>query len=306
VAGLFSFRQSDNNICLIHIYKQNIRFLLKLLIFDLQRNFLMLIAMVLVAQASQYLLVPARSPISLPACLQQSVWSMSTSAKESLPMSSCGGDQDSSRKKVPGWNVQVKPFRDNARFWHAVWVSADKPLNCKVHNIMRRTKNIFHYQFKKCRKAESQIKKQQLLSAMLDPESDTDIFKEIKKMRNSRSVAANKIDDKTENIENHFSNIYSALYNSVDDYEELLKVDEEIENKINDKSIREVGRVTPELVKEAVKHIKPGKSDPVCDFSSDCLKMHLIVCSFTCPTLSEASSSIVMSALYCFCPPLSQ
>ena len=125
---------------------------------------------------------------------------------------------------------------------------------------------------KKCRKAESQIKKQQLLSAMLDPESDTDIFKGIKKMRKSKLLVANKIDDKTENIEEHFSNIYSELYNSVDDHDELLKVAEEIEIKINDKSIKEVERVTPELVKEAVKHIKPNKSDPVCDFSSDCLK----------------------------------
>ena len=238
------------------------------------------------ADKLQHITAPGSMQCRIPKCnqldhrndsdnyIEEVLNAMSTSAKESLPMSSCGGGggQDSSRKKVPGWNVQVKPFRDNARFWHAVWVSADKPLNCELHNIMRRTKNIFHYQFKKCRKAESQIKKQQLLSAMLDPESDTDIFKEIKKMRKSKSVAANKIDDKTENIKDHFSNIYSALYNSVDDHDELLKVAEEIENKINDKSIREVERVTPELVKEAVKHIKPGKSDPVCDFSSDCLK----------------------------------
>ena len=110
------------------------------------------------------------------------------------------------------------------------------------------------------------------MAAMLDPDSDTDIFKEIKKMRKSKSIVANKIDDKTENIEEHFASIYSSLYNSVDDYDKLLKVAEDIENKLDDKSIDEVERVTPELVKEAIKHIKPNKSDPVCDFSSDCLK----------------------------------
>ena len=107
---------------------------------------------------------------------------------------------------------------------------------------------------------------------MLDPESNTDIFKEIKKLRKTKSVTANKIDGKTENIEEHFSGVYSSLYNSVDDYDELLKVAEEIKCKINDKSIVEVEKVTPELVKEAVKHIKPGKSDPVCDFTSDCIR----------------------------------
>ena len=204
--------------------------------------------------------------------IEEVIDAISTSARGSLPLSSGGSDNNLTIKKIPGWNAQVKPFRDQARFWHAVWVSADKPLNSELHKVMRRTRNIFHYQLKKCRKAETQIKKQQLLAAMLDPDSDTDIFKEIKKMRKSKSIVANKIDDKTENIEEHFASIYSSLYNSVDDYDKLLKVAEDIENKIDDKSIDEVERVTPELVKEAIKHIKPNKSDPVCDFSSDCLK----------------------------------
>ena len=128
---------------------------------------------------------------------------MSTSARDSLPMSSSGsGVGKNSKKKTVGWNEHVKPFRDHARFWHAVWVSAAKPLNCELHNIMRRTRNIFHYQLKKCRKAESQIKKQQLLSAMLDPDSDTDIFKEIKNIRKSKSVVANKIDEKLRILKN--------------------------------------------------------------------------------------------------------
>jgi hypothetical protein len=94
---------------------------------------------------------------------------------------------------------------------------------------MRRTKNIFHYQVKKCKKAELEIKKQKLLSAMLDPGSNTDIFKEIKKMRKSKPVTANKIYDKTENIKEHFASIYSSLYNAVDDYDDPLKVAAELE-----------------------------------------------------------------------------
>ena len=102
---------------------------------------------------------------------------------------------------TPGWNDQVKPFRENARFWYAIWLSAGRPINTELHFIMRRTKNIFHYQVKKCKKAELQIQKQKLLSAILEPDSETDIFKEIKKLRKSKNITANKIDDKTENIE---------------------------------------------------------------------------------------------------------
>ena len=58
----------------------------------------------------------------------------------------------------------------------------------------------------------------------------------------------------------------------MDDYDDLLKVSEEIESKISDSSYAEVEKVTPKLVKEAVSHIKSNKSDPVCDFTSDCIK----------------------------------
>ena len=175
-------------------------------------------------------------------------------------------------KWTPGWNKEVKPFRDNARFWFSIWLSAGKPLNCELHNIMKRIKNVFHYQVKKCRKAVDQIKKEKLLSALLDPDSNLDLHSEIKKMRRTKATTANKIDDKSDNIEDHFAGLYKTLYNSVDDYEGLIKVADILDSKIDSESNREVLKVTPALVNEAVKHIKPGKSDPVYDFSSDCLK----------------------------------
>ena len=42
-------------------------------------------------------------------------------------------------------------------------------------------------------------------------------------MRKSKVITANKIDDKTMNIEEHFASIYSSLYNSVDDHADLVK-----------------------------------------------------------------------------------
>ena len=197
---------------------------------------------------------------------------ISDSAGDSLSWSSGGKSGKTSVNKTPGWNEQVRPFRENARFWFSVWLSAGKPLNCELHRIMRRTKNIFHYHVKKCKKAEDQIRKQKLLSAVLDPDSDVDLFKEIKSMRKAKATSANKIDDQTEDIEEHFAGIYKELYNSIDDYDDLMDVAKILDSKISNKCAIEVEKVTPDIVKEAVKHIKPNKSDPVFDFTSDCLK----------------------------------
>ena len=50
-------------------------------------------------------------------------------------------------------------------------------------------------------------------------------------------------------------------------------VSSEVESKINNFSLRDVARVTPEVVKSAAGKLKAGKSDPVYSFSSDCIKV---------------------------------
>ena len=84
------------------------------------------------------------------------------------------------RKKhvMPGWTNQVKPFRENAGFWFSVWKSAGRPLNTELHRIMKRTRNLYHYNVKKCRKSEDLIKRNNFLNSCLN--GSADIFTEIK------------------------------------------------------------------------------------------------------------------------------
>ena len=49
------------------------------------------------------------------------------------------------------------------------------------HLLMKRTKNTFHYQIRRCRRVEDFLKNQQIIENCLD--SDADLFEEIKKQR---------------------------------------------------------------------------------------------------------------------------
>ena len=193
-------------------------------------------------------------------------------AEESLPYS--GGQNRGQGKKdpVPGWKETVKPFRDTAYFWHQVWLSCGKPLDSEVHKIIKRSRNIYHYQFKKCKKAEEQIRKNKILEACISGDGG-DLFQEIKALRNSKQVVATSIDGVKDDIPGHFRNIYSKLYNSVDDAERMANLSTEVEAKISYISLNDVMKVTPEIVKTATGKLKPGKSDPVYAFSSDCIKV---------------------------------
>ena len=99
-------------------------------------------------------------------------------------------------KAVPGWSARVKPYRETAYFWHQVWLSCGKPINNEVHKIMKRTKNIYHYEIRKVKKAKDTIKKNKLLDACLN--NGGDLFKEIKAMRRRPQPVANSIDGVTD------------------------------------------------------------------------------------------------------------
>ena len=176
-------------------------------------------------------------------------------------------------KTVSGWNSEVKPFKDMSLFWAAVWKSAGRPLNNGLHQIMKKCKNLYHYQAKKCLRAQDQIKKSKLLNCFSDegPEKH-DIFKEVKKLRQSTSTVASVIDGHSTKIEDHFSSIYKTLYNSVDDQNDVTDLYSQINDTICQDDLIDVKRVTPAKVKEAVNHLNNNKTDPVYDFSSDCLK----------------------------------
>ena len=194
-----------------------------------------------------------------------------TAAEETLPIPKISNEKDK-QKITPGFNEQVKPFKEKAYFWHCVWKSAGRPLNTNLHKIMKKTRNVYHMEFKKCQKAETTIRKSKLLDACIN--GNGELFKEIKAMRRTKPLVADTIDGEKKEISNHFRNIYKELYNCVNDGEEVMKIKEEIEENINQNNLDDIKRVTPTEVKKAASKLKPGKGDPTYDFSSDCIKIN--------------------------------
>ena len=177
-----------------------------------------------------------------------------------------------SKAPVPGWKNLVEPFRDKAYFWHQIWISAGRPLNTELHKIMKRSRNIYHYNYRKCRKSELIISKNKLLDACLNGKGD--VFKEIRKLRANKPIVATSMDGIKSNIADHFKGIYSTLYNSTNDANEVVEIAAEIESKINILSLLDVEKVTPEVVKKAAANLCDSKSDPIFTFNSDCVTIN--------------------------------
>lgn len=173
-------------------------------------------------------------------------------------------------KIVPGWNDEVKEYREEAMFWNAIWTSAGKPMNNMLHNKMKRTRNIYHYQIRKCKRAVDIIKKNKLLDACVN--GNGDIFSELRKMRNVRRKIP-EVMDGNKNVSVRFREVYQSLYNSGNDRSSTESMLTAVNKEINTTSLHDVDLVTADIVKQATDNIKLHKNDPIFEFNSDCMKL---------------------------------
>ena len=223
---------------------------------------------------------------------------MTNAAEKCLP-SSGGSSKKTKRDTIPKWKKDIQPYKDTAVFWNAVCQSAGKPLNNELHRIMKRTRNVYHYHIRKNKRMASTLKRNSILDACFG-NNNLDLFAEIKKLRRCSPIVATEIDGVSEDVPGHFASIYKDLYNSVSDAEGIRKIQELLNDRITMSSLKEVMKVSATVVQDAVSHLKPGKSDPVFQFGSDCLKnaptvfYEHLACVFRCFLIHGHVSSVLM------------
>ena len=66
-----------------------------------------------------------------------------------------------------------------------------------------------------------------------------------------------------------FKKVYSTLYNSSDSSQDIIGLKYLVSNAISNKSLDEVIKITPAVVKSAASKMKPMKSDVSGSFTSD-------------------------------------
>ena len=73
------------------------------------------------------------------------------------------------------------------------------------------------------------------------------------------------------NIADHFAGKYKDLYSKCEQGQDFQNLSHNIEDNIDEDDIEEVMKIDEDLIREAIKKMKGGKSNVLFDFSSDCL-----------------------------------
>ena len=199
--------------------------------------------------------------------------SMVESSHRAIPLTKKVRSKDS-KQSIPGWKVHVEPFRQDALFWHSVWLSAEKPNSGQLFRLMQWSRNKYHYAIRKLSKQSDNIMAENLLEA--SEQSEIDLLMEMKRIKGSKpkgQTIPDEIDGETEpdNILNKFKEVYEDLYNSADTSDAMIAIKEKLNTLIDHDSALEVNKITSAVVKKACVKMKPGKMDVSGGYSSDVL-----------------------------------
>ena len=82
--------------------------------------------------------------------------SIEISANAHIPKPKVNSSQH--KLNIPNWKNEIEPFKDDAIFWHTIWLSAGKPLNCQLHSVIKRTRNVYHLHIRKNKRMLDRIK----------------------------------------------------------------------------------------------------------------------------------------------------
>ena len=191
-------------------------------------------------------------------------------ARETLP-SKGGGGHFTHKKSTPGWSEFVQPYLEESKFWHSLWVSAQKPRVGALCDAMKLSKQQYKYAVRRLKRAGDSIKNDKFVESIIG--GGVNIFKEIRKLRGGGMSCSSRIDDEVGslNIANHFATIYGKLYNRVEHSDSFDELCDNINQDVDQQGVRQVERITEEVVRQALKMLKGSKRDVLLDIHSDCL-----------------------------------
>ena len=177
-----------------------------------------------------------------------------------------------SRVQLPGWNENVKPLKDDSKFWYSVWLSAERPPTGALHSVMVNSKMKYRQAVRRAQKEANTARASSLLAAA--ESGDRALLAKMKGVMGRRKTSQELPGclegsvGETEILEK-FKELYEELYNSCSTEGEVGDLMKEIQNKIDCRSEGEVAKMTAEVVKRACSRIKPGKMDVSQSYFSD-------------------------------------
>ena len=174
-------------------------------------------------------------------------------------------------KHVHGWTPELNLAREHSLLWHCIWGARERPREGEVADVIRHTRNHYHYLIRGIKKNGELTVRRTLSNALLrDPSRD--YWTEVKKIYKNKLSIQNRVDDKTGDVDiaNAFADLYIILYSSVPNEhtclsELLMRINTSVRNvcQHNYFCIQHCHFVNSTPISDVIKRLRFGKSDGI-------------------------------------------
>ena len=166
---------------------------------------------------------------------------------------------------IPGWNNEVRPYRDDSLYWGNIWRQHGRPESGWIHQNFVEARRQYHRAVLRVKRMRKHHQAEELLVAAM--EGDVQLLKEMKTIKQGRHAGNSELPDCVggaegeEAIAEMFRQSYETLYNSASSANEMDVLKTTLERLMGVHETQEVSKVTGAVIKEAVGKLKPGKAD---------------------------------------------
>ena len=184
----------------------------------------------------------------------------------------------STRKKgLAGWRDNAKPARDEAIFWHKLWIENGRPRNGYIADIRRRTRAKYKHIVRMLKREQNNFVSSKM-GQSLQANNKRPFWNEVKRMHGKSSTVVNNMDSASgpSNICNLFASTYKELYNCVS-YDSnkmhvfMSDIEQLVINKCGSSTCINAHCINANDVSNAISKLKKGKSDGTNNLISDAL-----------------------------------
>ena len=161
-------------------------------------------------------------------------------------------------KPVPGWTDYVQDSHAAAREAFLVWRNAGKPRQGQLFDIMKRTKSLFKYALRQCKRSEAKIRADTLAKNM-GQKNYCAFWKNIKMMDNSKLASPTVIGEATgdHGITNMWADHYKSIFSCLEYDTESVQ---SIHDQLMDSTKYQDLFVEPLEICDAIRNLSGGKS----------------------------------------------
>ena len=174
---------------------------------------------------------------------------------------------------LPGSKPELNLAREQSWSWHFIWDAFERPREGEVADVMRHTRNHYHYLIRKFKKNGDLAVRRSLRNAVMrDPSRD--YWTAVKKIHKNKSLIQNRVDDKTGSVEQYII-LYSCVSSEHTCLSELLMCIKTYERNIcqlNYFCIQHCLFVNSTQIFGVIKRLRFCKSDGIDNLYSDNFK----------------------------------